>query len=545
VAQIGAVIGREFSHSLLGAVVSEPVSKLLSALERLTAAGLLLQQGVPPNATYVFKHALIQDAAYGTLLRGPRRALHARIADTLESLFADIAQTQPELVARHCTEAGLIEKAARLWGKAGQRSLQRSALVEAAEQLRRALAQIKTLAITPALRQEAIKQQVALATVLFHVKGYTAPETIAAFERADAMMEDAESLGERPEGEDALLRFSVLYGQWTGNFTSGNSERAAEIAKQFLAVAERQTQSAPLLLGHRIMGGSLAILGELQTARKHLDQAVALYVAAEHRSLATRFGQDIGVAALGYRSYVLYHLGYPESALRDAEEALKSARELGQTGTLLYALMFTSLVELLCGRFGKADALVGEVIALSEKYGLAYWKMLARLWRGLVFAATDRGDEAVELISSGISGLAKSLTTLFRPLSLVWLARAHAARGRVAEAQNAVSKALDAVSKTNERWDEAEIYRTAGELAASLLRCEVAESHFRRSLVIARRQDAKSFELRTATSLARLWHAQGRRDEARELLAPICGWFTEGFDLPDLIEAKAQLAELQ
>jgi class 3 adenylate cyclase/predicted ATPase len=545
VAQIGAVIGREFSHALLAAVVSEPEADLQSTLERLTAAGLLLQQGVPPNATYLFKHALIQDAAYGTLLRGPRRALHARIAETLENQFADIAETQPELVARHCTEAGLIEKAAGVWGKAGQRSLARSALVEAAGQLTRALDQIKMLPSTPALRRETINLQVAFATVLFHVKGYTAPETIAAFERADAMIQEAEALGERPE--DELLRFSVLYGQWTGNFTSGNLERATEIAKQFLAAAERQTRSAPLLLAHRVMGGSLAILGELQAARLHLDQAVALYVAAEHRSLATRFGQDIGVAALGYRSWVLYRLGYPESALWDSEEALKSARELGQIGTLAYALLFASMVNLLRGGFGVAEDRADELLVLSEKYGLSYWKLLARLAQGWVFAATDRGQEAVKLISSGLSGLAKSRTTLFSPFGLMWLARAHAACGRVAEAQNALSEALDAVSKTNERWDEAEIHRTAGELAASRPRAdpEMAESHFQQSLAIARRQEAKSFELRAATSLARLWRDQNRRDEARELLAPIFGWFTEGFDMPDLIEAQAQLEELR
>ena len=257
VAQIGAVIGREFSHplALLAAVVSEPEAQLLSTLERLAAAGLLLRQGVPPHATYLFKHALIQDAAYGTLLRGPRRALHARIAATLESQFADIADVQPELVARHCTEAGLIEKAAGLWGKAGQRSLARSALVEAAEQLARALAQIQTLPATPALRSEAIKLQVAFATVLFHVKGYAALETIAAFERADAMIEEAEALGERQE--DQLLRFSVLYGQWTGNHSAGNLAKALEVAKHFLVVAERQRLSAPLLMAHRVMGATL------------------------------------------------------------------------------------------------------------------------------------------------------------------------------------------------------------------------------------------------------------------------------------------------
>jgi predicted ATPase len=183
VAQIGAAIGREFSHSLLQAVVRKPKGELQSALDRLVTAGLLFRQGVPPLASYLFKHALVQDAAYGTLLREPRRALHARIAETLESQFSEIAENQPEVLARHCTEAGLIEKAAGLWGKAGERSLERSALVEAVEQLTRALAQIATLPITPALRREQIKLQVALITPLVHVKGYAAPETRAAAER--------------------------------------------------------------------------------------------------------------------------------------------------------------------------------------------------------------------------------------------------------------------------------------------------------------------------------------------------------------------------
>ena len=198
VAQIGAAIGREFSHALLAAVVRKPEAELQSALDRLVAAGLLFRQGVPPHATYLFKHALVQDAAYGTLLREPRRALHARIAETLESQFAEIAENQPELLARHCTEAGLIEKAAGLWGKAGQRSLARSALVEARRQLTRALAQIATLPATPALRREEIKLQVAFATVLFHVKGYTSPETIAAFERADATDRAGRRVGRAP-----------------------------------------------------------------------------------------------------------------------------------------------------------------------------------------------------------------------------------------------------------------------------------------------------------------------------------------------------------
>ena len=210
VAQIGAAIGRNFSHALLASVVRKPETELESALDRLIQAGLLFRQGVPPHATYLFKHALVQDAAYGTLLREPRRALHARIAETLESQFAEIAESQPELVARHYTEAGLIEKAAGLWGKAGQRSLARSALVEAAEQLTRALDQMATLPGTPALRREQIKLQVALAHALMHTKGYAAPETKAAFEQARLYIEQAEALGEPPE--DPLLLFSVLFG---------------------------------------------------------------------------------------------------------------------------------------------------------------------------------------------------------------------------------------------------------------------------------------------------------------------------------------------
>ena len=221
----------------------KPEAELQSALDRLIAAGLLFRQGVPPHATYLFKHALVQDAAYGTLLREPRRALHARIAETLERQFAEIAESQPELLARHCTEAGLIEKAAGLWGKAGQRSLERSALVEAIAQLTRALDQIAALPATPALRREQIKLQVALITPLIHVKGYAAPETKAAAERARLLIEQAEALGEPPE--DPLLLFSVLYGFWAANYVAFNGDVLRELAAQFLALAEKQKATVP------------------------------------------------------------------------------------------------------------------------------------------------------------------------------------------------------------------------------------------------------------------------------------------------------------
>src|SRR5271169_6295698 len=287
VAQIGSAIGREFSHAQLASVARKPEMELGSALDRLVQAGLLFRQGVPPQASYLFKHALVQDAAYGTLLREPRRALHARIAETLESRFAETAESQPEILAHHCTEAGLIEKAAGLWGKAGQRSQARSALAEAAAQLTRALDQIATLPGTPALRREQIKLQVALITPLMHLKGYAAPETKAAVERARSLIEQAEALGEPLD--DPLLLFSVLFALWTANAVAFNGHVCRDLAAHFLALAEKQRTIIPLMVGHRIMGVSLTSTGAFAEGLAHYEQAIALYDPIEHGPLATRF----------------------------------------------------------------------------------------------------------------------------------------------------------------------------------------------------------------------------------------------------------------
>jgi hypothetical protein len=325
VAQIGAAIGREFSHPLLAAVVRKPEAELASALDRLIAAGLLFRQGLPPQSNYLFKHALVQDAAYGTLLREPRRALHARIAHTLESQFAEIAANQPELLARHCTEAGLIEKSAGLWGKAGQRSLERSALVEAVSQLSRALDQIVSLPTTADRRRERIRLQVALISPLVHVKGYAALETKEAAEQARLLMEQADALGEPPE--DPLLLFSVLYGFWVANYVAFNGEALRELAVQFLGLAAKQEAIVPYMVGHRLMGATLAFTGNVAEGKAHYDQAIALYDPAKHRPLALRFGQDVGVTILSFRSQALWFLGYPDTARADAEHAIQAARD--------------------------------------------------------------------------------------------------------------------------------------------------------------------------------------------------------------------------
>ena len=500
---------------------------------------------MPPHATYLFKHALVQDAAYGTLLREPRRALHARIAETLESQFADIAESQPELLARHCTEAGLIEKAGGLWGKAGQRSLERSALVEAIEQLTRALAQIAALPATPALRREQIKLQVALITPLIHVKGYAAPETKAAAERARLLIEQAEALGEPPE--DPLLLFSVLYGFWVANIVAFKGDVARNLAAQFLEFAEKQRATAPLMIGHRMMGISLMMTGDIAKAQAHCDLAFALYDPADHRLLATRFAVDARVAVWSYRSLSLWIFGHPDAALADAEQALRDAREIGQAATLMYALFHTAYFAYFhCRNYPATNALLHELIALADEKGAAFWKAGGEMLQGCVLAFTGKPSDAVHTITTGLGAWRSTGATLFIPEHLSCLARALAELGQLDDAWRCIGEAMMAMDTTKEKWAEAEVHRVAGEIALKSPDPDAAkaEANFQQALTIARQQQAKSWELRAAMSLARLWRDQGKVREARELLAPVYGWFTEGFDTRDLKEAKALLEEL-
>jgi len=524
-------------------VVRQPEAELGSAVNRLIAAGLLFRQGVPPHATYLFKHSLVRDAAYGTLLRQPRRALHARIAETLESQFADIAERQPELLARHCTEAGLIEKAATLWGKAGQRSLERSALVEATEQLTRAITQIATLPATPALRREQIKLHVAIITPLMHVKGYAAPETKAATERARVLIEQAEAGGEPPD--DPLLLFSVLFSIWTTSFVAFKGDALRELASQFLALAEKQTATVPLMIGHRMMG-SVLHTGAFAEGRAHLDRAIALYDPAEHRLLATRFGQDIRVAALSYRSLALWMLGYPDAALVDTSRALKEAREIGQAATLMYALVHALLIHIQCGNYPTANAEADELVALANEKGALFWKAQGMSKQGCILAVTGKPAEAVQMITSGIAAWRSTGSTFWMPLYLSYLARAYAELGQFEHAWRCIDEAMTVAETTKERWHEPDIHRIAGEITLLSQRPSAAnaETYFERALSVARAQQAKSWELRAAMSMARMWRDQGKHQQARDLLAPVYGWFTEGFDTLDLKQAKVLLDAL-
>jgi predicted ATPase len=538
VAQIGAAIGREFSHVLLAAVVQRPEVELVSALDRLMAAGLLFQRGEPPHAAYVFKHALVQDVAYGTLLREPRRALHARIAECLESEFPEIAENQPELLARHCTEAGLIEKAASLWAKAGRRSLARSALVEAAEQLTRALAQLAMLPETSALRGEQMKLQVALIIPLIHVKGYAAPETGAAVERARLLIERAEALGEPPE--DPLMLFSVLFGSWTANIAAFNGDVVRELATQFMAVAEKHGATGPLMDGHRMMGISLLFTGDIAAGRGHLDRAIALYNPTQERPV----GLDARVASLVRRAWALWLLGYADAALADIHDALTDARRIGEAADLLFALPHALLTHILCGNYAAANAEADELIALADEKSAWFWKSCGTSMQGCLFALTGKASDAVHMITSGIAAWRATGATIWLPVYLSYLTRAYGECGKVDDARRCIGEAMTAVETTKERWWEAEVNRMAGEVALISGKQDAAEAYFARALEVAVAQQAKAFELRAAMSMARLWRDQGKPDKARDGLLPVYSWFTQGLDTLDLRQAKVLLDTL-
>jgi class 3 adenylate cyclase/predicted ATPase len=544
VAQIGAAIGREFSHALLVGVAGKPEAELGSALDRLIVAGLLFRQGVAPHATYLFKHALVQDAAYGTLLREPRRTLHARIAEVLENQFTEIGENQPELLARHCTEAGLIERAAYLWGKAGQQSLTRSALVEAVAQFKRALAQIAELPVTAALRREEIKFQVGLGNALIDVKGHAAPETKSAFRRARDLMKQAEELGESLD--DPPLQFSVLRGLWRGAQTAFEGGLMRELAAEFLTRAEKQKSTFPLATAHRIMGMTLAFTGEIAEGRVHFDRALALHDPAEHGPLVERSGLDARVVGLSYRALTLWLLGYPEAAQADVDEAVKEGREIGQASTLMLALAAPNYTNVLSGNYVAAKVLADELIALASEKGAVLRKAEAIIQQGYVLALSGRAADAIHKITSGVTAWRSTGATAYTPLHMLFLANAHTKLGQFSDAWRCIGEAMSASEASKECWCDADIHRLAGDIV--LLSGEPdkakAEAYFERALAIARQQQAKSFELRAAMSMARLWCDQGKREEARCLLAPVYGWFTEGFDTPDLKEAKTLLDEL-
>jgi class 3 adenylate cyclase/predicted ATPase len=539
VAQTGAAIGREFSYALLHAVSRLDENELQAALARLVASELVFQRGPPPDAVYSFKHALVQDAAHETLLRSKRRELHARIAAVLEERFPEVADQQPELLAHHYTEAGSIEQAVVYWGKAGRQSAARSAMIEAEAQLRRGLLLISDLPDSPERKQRELDLQVTLASALMESKGHVHPEVAEVLGRAQSLIVETAATG-------TVLHFSVLYGLWVAQYLGGEPIVALEQAKEFLALARSQGQSGLLLVGHRLLGTALVLTGDYRTALSHLNSAVELYRPEEHQELAFRFGADIGITAQCVRAWALWHRGYPDQARRALDEGLHRARRSIHRHTLAYALIYKGLTAASARWAAETEAAANELVSHTREHGFALFLGYGLLLQAGALTLRGQGEAAVDRIHEAMAAMQATGMKRSDPIILGYLAEALALKGAVVEGLQTLAAALRTAETSGAHWADAELHRLRGILLGQLPSADwtEVENCFRTALTVAREQGTRGFELRAADSLARLLCTQTRRDEARDLLALVYGWFTEGFDTPDLLEAKAVLQAL-
>jgi predicted ATPase len=536
IAQIGAAIGRKFSHSLLAAVVDRLEAELQAALDQLISSELVFQRGTPPKATYSFKHALVQDAAYGTLLKSRRQQLHARIAEALETRFPEVVETQPEVLARHCTEAGLIEKAVGYWHKAGQLAIHRSAVAEGAAQLTRGLEVLQALPDSAERRRQEIGLQVALGNALTATKGWAAPEVGSAYARARELCR---------QGADATQVSRVLWGLYAYNLHCGNARIADEAAEEMLRLAERRQDPAAQVAGHRALGGSLMWRGQLIPALAHLERALALYHQADRRALALLGVSDARMLCLGFTACLLSWQGCPDQALVRSKESLAAAHESRQAYTLSHGLFLNCWFHQIRGEPRTVRERSAALVTLTAEHGFRGWLAEARFYHGWALAADGEIARGIPLMQDGLAAIRAAGMQMEVPMYLCLLAGICTKAGQPAQALELLTEALDHTSEP--RWFEAELHRLRGEalLALSSERAAEAETCWRRAIAIAREQNARFWELRAARDLARFWAEQGRRAEAQGLLAPVYSWFIEGFDTVDLKDAKALLNELQ
>jgi class 3 adenylate cyclase/predicted ATPase len=535
VAQIGAVIGRDFSYSLLRAVSGLEDLSLQAALERLAEADILLVQGLLPEADYRFKHALIQDAAYENLLKSRRQVLHRRVGEALRDNFAATAATEPELLAHHFTAAGLTEGAIEWWGKAGQRSLERSALVEAVGQLRKGLALVANLPEDVTRVQHELDLQISLGKAMIATKGYQAPETGQAFNRAH-------SLCERLDKPPQLV--SVLYGQWVHVLAAGDLALARSRAEELLTLGMERNNPVWTVRGCRVSGVTCCWLGEWVAAREYLERGLVLYDPAHRTSYAELTVDDPHVILLTYLAWTLLSLGYLDQARAKREAALAEARRLSRAFTLAHTLSLATHAEAIL--VGPSGALVhaDEMVSLTERQGIGYYLTHAMAFQGWCLTMLGQQEKGITLLTQALETHRRAHGPTRLQTHLTLMADAYC---KVRQPQDGLRQLVEAISVTDRtqlRYYEAEMHRVRGDLYLSIHDDGAAEASFREAISVAQHQSAKTWELRAAMSLAGLWVDQGKRAEARDLLAPVYGWFTEGFDTLDLKEAKALLDEL-
>jgi class 3 adenylate cyclase/predicted ATPase len=534
VAQIGAAIGREFSYELLHAVSRLPDDELQAALARLSASELVFQRGTPPEAVYSFKHALVQDAAHGSLLRSTRQQLHARIAGALESQSPGLVETQPELFALHYAEAGLVEKSIVCWGKAGHRSTARFAMAEAAAQLQKGLDQLALLPVTPERQRQELDFRSALGAALLAVKGQAASETGQAYARARELWEQLGSPSE-------FLK--VPYGQSLHHLFRGELDLALRVDEDLLRLSGQRNDSAGLVLGHLSSGRTLWLVGKFASSRSHLEQALALYDPISHSSLVHHTTTHPHVNSQAILGIDLFCLGFPDQALAQSEPAIAEARRLAHPVTLAVTLGCGAILLSLVGDDAALDEWVDQLVAVTTEQEIPSWRALGTIHRGWVKVKNGDVTEGIFLLRNAMAAFRAIGAELFMPHYIALLASACELAGQIEEAVTLLDDGLK-MGRTGEHWLEAELNRHKGELLLRQGCSEAAEELYRKALSIAEEQEAKLWELRAAVSLARLRRDQGRQGEARDLLAPVYGWFTEGFDTPDLKDAKALLDAL-
>ena len=534
VAQIGAAIGRQFSYALLRAVTRLPEDELQASLTRLVASELVSQRGTPPDAVYSFKHSLVQDSAYGSLLRKARRQLHALIADALEAYSPEIIENQPELLAQHYAEAGVVEKSITYWGKAGQRSAARSAMAEAAAQFQKGLDQLALLPNTPGRQRQELEFCSALGALLRFIKGYAAPETGYVFARARELWEELGSPSE-------LLQ--VVYGQSVYHMVRGELDVARRLGEDLLRLSYQRNDSRGLVLGHSISGASLMLAGRFALSRSHLEELLALYNPILHRTLVHQAGSH-PLMSQAYLGLVLLCLGYPDQALAWGTEAIAEARRLAHPPSLAVGLAFGAMQLSLLGDDAVFRESADELIAVAIEQDFPLWRAAGKIFHGWAKAQNGDAAEGISLLRSGLVGYRATGAKMWMPHYTALLVSACESARQIEEAVILFDDALQIVEGTGELWLAAELNRHKGQLLLQQGYAEAAEELYRKALGIAREQEAKLWELRAAMSLARLRRDQGRLGEARDLLAPVYGWFTEGFATPDLKEAKTLLDEL-
>lgn len=531
VAQIGATIGREFSYALIAAVAALSEKDLNAALAELVRAELIFQRGIPPDATYQFKHALVQDAAYANMVRTRRQQLHGLIGSALVEQFPETAATEPEIVAHHFTEAGLADAAIDYWEKAAERTIRTSAYAEAVNHITNGVDLLRQLPSTMTRVRQELDFQIALGGACIASKGWTASETGAAYARAYELSRLTKDLARLPK---------ILSGLFVHYHVRADVQQSQSAANELLAFARERCDAPAEMMAHRALGDSLLHVGDFGGARAHLEEALSIL---GPQSRPVYVGEDVRTAALVFLSLCLAFQGHVPAAEERSREAITRARSLQDPHTLAFALAVRCRTKcLLLDHKGLYED-VELLDALAIEHGLEFSQVLATNYRGWAKALEGRTAEAIALLQTGIEGVKAAGAQWHLLFHGSILATAYQRAGRIEDGLTLIGNLVEIVERTGVRYMEAELYRVRAELLVSSSNLDEAKATLHRGLTIAREQQARIFEMRIATALARIWRNQGHISKARDLLAPICGWFG-GIPLRDLEDANEVLRNM-